>query len=385
MEPSAPKQYAKLRTDVIGSLLRPGYLKDARIVFDEGRMSNDELRLIEDRAVREAVLLQERTGMPVVTDGEYRRLNFEESFGASVSGFDRGPADTRFYQQRAKDARPLQREAIPQARRTLVDRLQLVRNLPLEEFLFVSRVATRPAKISLINADHYRQRFDEGRPSSAYPSIDDFLADVVRLSREILSSLVHAGCRYIQIDAPRYAAYVDSGSIQSMRQKGKDPAEELRRSIQTDNEVVRGFDDVTFGIHVCRGNRNSMWLREGSYDAIAEKLFNDLVHDRFLLEYDSPRAGSFAPLRFVPKGKTVVLGLISTKTPELEKVDELKRRIDEASRYVSLDQLALSPQCGFSTNVGGNLISEDDQKRKLEIVVETAQQVWGASAAPNGA
>jgi 5-methyltetrahydropteroyltriglutamate--homocysteine methyltransferase len=377
MERSSTKQLAKIRTDVVGSLLRPGHLKEARARFDDGNMSAEELRLIEDQAVRDAVLLQEQAGVEVVTDGEYRRLNFEESFGASVSGFDRGRVDTRFYEQRAKEARPLEREEIPEARRPVVDRLRLVRNLPLQEFLFVSRAAKKPAKVALINADHYRQRFDEHHPTSAYSSEEDFLADLVRVEREILSSLVDAGCRYIQIDAPRYSAYVDPRSVQSMHQRGKDPVAELTRSIQADNEVVRGFDGVTFGIHVCRGNRNSMWLREGSYDAIAEKLFNELIHDRFLLEYDSPRAGSFEPLRFVPQGKLVVLGLVSTKTPELEKTDELKRRIDVASRYVPLDQLAISPQCGFSTNVGGNLISEDDQKRKLAVVVETARQVWG--------
>jgi 5-methyltetrahydropteroyltriglutamate--homocysteine methyltransferase len=376
MERSSTKELAKIRTDVVGSLLRPGYLKQARARFDDGNMSAEELRLIEDRAVRDAVVLQEQAGVEVVTDGEYRRLNFEESFGASVSGFDRGHVDTRFYEQRAKEARPLEREEIAEARRPVVDRLRLVRNLPLQEFMFVSRAAKRPAKVALINADHYRQRFDDHHPTSAYSSEEDFLADVVRIEREIVSSVVAAGCRYIQIDAPRYSAYVDPRSVQSMRQRGKDPVAELSRSIQADNEVVRGFDGVTFGLHVCRGNRNSMWLREGSYDAIAEKLFNELTYDRFLLEYDSPRAGSFEPLRFVPQGKLVVLGLVSTKTPELEQTDELKRRIDEASRYVPLDQLAISPQCGFSTNVGGNLISEDDQKRKLEVVVETARQVW---------
>ena len=149
------------------------------------------------------------------------------------------------------------------------------------------------------------------------------------------------------------------------------------RSLNADNEVLEGFSGVTFGIHLCRGNQRSMWHREGAYDAIAERLFNELNHDRFLLEYDSARAGTFAPLRFVPKGKVVVLGLVSTKVPKMETIDELKRRIDEAANYVSLGQLAISPQCGFASDVAGNLISEDDQKRKLEIVVETARQVWG--------
>ena len=183
----------------------------------------------------------------------------------------------------------------------------------------------------------------------------------------------------MQIDAPSYTAYVDAPSLQEMRDRGEDPVKNLARSIKADNEVLRLFDNVTFGIHLCRGNQRSMWHREGSYDEIAEKLFNELQHDRLLLEYDSPRAGTFEPLRFVPKGKVVVLGLVSTKVPELEKVDDLKRRIDEASKFIPLDQLAISPQCGFASDVVGNLISADDQKRKLEVVVETARQVWGTA------
>jgi len=162
-----------------------------------------------------------------------------------------------------------------------------------------------------------------------------------------------------------------------MRARGEDPAANFRRSLKADNDLIRGFGDVTFGIHLCRGNQRSMWHREGAYDAIAEMLFNELNHARFLLEYDSPRAGGFEPLRFVPKGKTVVLGLVSTKVAQLETIDDLKRRIDEASRYVALEQLALSPQCGFASEFVGNLVNEDDQKRKLELVVETARQVWG--------
>jgi 5-methyltetrahydropteroyltriglutamate--homocysteine methyltransferase len=212
-----------------------------------------------------------------------------------------------------------------------------------------------------------------------YWSTEDFVADVVRIEREIVRSLVEAGCRYVQIDAPSYTAYVDGPSLQEMRDRGEDPMKNLARSINADNEILRLFDNVTFGIHLCRGNQRSMWHREGSYDAIAEMLFTQLQHDRLLLEYDSPRAGTFEPLRFVPKGKTVVLGLVSTKVAELETVDDLKQRIDRASKYIPLEQLAISPQCGFASDVVGNLISEDDQKRKLELVVETARQVWGSN------
>jgi 5-methyltetrahydropteroyltriglutamate--homocysteine methyltransferase len=199
----------------------------------------------------------------------------------------------------------------------------------------------------------------------------------VRIERAIVGELAAAGCRYVQIDAPGYTAYVDPPSLEAMRQRGEDPMENFARSLKADREVLRGFEDVTFGIHLCRGNQRSMWHREGTYDAIAERLFTELSHDRFLLEYDSQRAGSFKPLRFVPKGKVIVLGLVSTKVAEIEKVDDLKRRIDEASKYVPLEQLAISPQCGFASDVVGNLINEDDQKRKLEVVVETARQVWG--------
>ena len=375
-----------IRSDVVGSLLRPARLKEARLGFDQGKIGADELRVAEDRAIREAVSLQEAVGLEVVTDGEYRRLNFQDSFAASVSGFDARRSDLRFIETLSEKGKPLQRwEAAYQVaegtailqRRPVKERLRLVHNLPLEEYLFASRAATMPVKVTLIGPDRISQRFDYQSSATVYRSIDDFVADVVRIEREIVRSLVEAGCRYVQIDAPGYTAYVDPPSLETMRRRGENPEENFRRSLRADNEVLQGFDGVTFGIHLCRGNQRSMWHREGSYDAIAERLFNELDHDRFLLEYDSPRAGTFTPLRFVPQGKVVVLGLVSTKVPELERVDDLKRRIEEASRYLSLEQLAVSPQCGFASDVVGNLLGEDDQKRKLEIVVETARQVWG--------
>ncbi|MGZ8445519.1 MAG: hypothetical protein ACXWXZ_19160, partial [Candidatus Binatia bacterium] len=256
-------------------------------------------------------------------------------------------------------------------------KLRLQRNLPLEEYMFVSSVAQRPAKVTLVGPDRISQRFDYQNSKSIYWSIEDFIADVARIEREMIRGLVDAGCRYVQIDAPSYTAYVDAPSLDEMKKRGEDPVKNLMRSVSADNEILRLFDDVTFGIHLCRGNQRSMWHREGSYDAIAEMLFTELHHDRLLLEYDSPRAGTFAPLRFVPKGKVVVLGLVSTKVPEIETVDDLKRRIDAAAKYLPLEQLAISPQCGFASDVVGNLVSEDDQKKKLEVVVETARQVWG--------
>jgi len=381
------KELAKIRNDVVGSLLRPPSLKEARMRYDEGKMTIEELREAEDREIRVAVRFQEDLGLAVITDGEYRRLNFQDSFGESVLGYDAGKASLKFYEQRVEGSNPLQRWEIPirgeekgtavSQRRPVVERLRLVRNMPLDEYRFVSRAAEQPAKVTLIGPDRISQRFDWQNSKTVYPNMDDFVADVVKIQREMIRGLVEAGCRYVQIDAPGYTAYVDPPSLQAMRDRGEDPKENFNRSLEADNQVLEGFDNATFGIHLCRGNQRSMWHREGSYDDIAERLLNELNHDRFLFEYDTPRAGGFEPLRFLPKGKVVVLGLVSTKVAQLEKIDDLKRRIDDASKYAPLEQLAISPQCGFSSDVVGNLISDDDQKRKLEIVVETARQVWG--------
>jgi 5-methyltetrahydropteroyltriglutamate--homocysteine methyltransferase len=381
------KELAKIRNDVVGSLLRPPALKEARTRYDDGKMTLEELREAEDREIRGAVRFQEDLGLAVVTDGEYRRLNFQDSFGESVSGYDAGKASLKFYEQRVEGSNPLQRWEIPirgeekgtavSQRRPVVERLRLVRNTPLEEYRFVSRAAEQPAKVTLIGPDRVSQRFDWQNSKTVYPNMDDFVADVVKIQREMIRGLVEAGCRYVQIDAPGYTAYVDPPSLQAMRDRGEDPKENFNRSLKADNQVLEGFDNTTFGIHLCRGNQRSMWHREGTYDDIAERLLNELKYDRFLFEYDTPRAGGFEPLRFLPKGKVVVLGLVTTKVAQLEKIDDLKRRIDDASKYAPLEQLAISPQCGFSSDVVGNLISDDDQKRKLEIVVETSRQVWG--------
>jgi 5-methyltetrahydropteroyltriglutamate--homocysteine methyltransferase len=376
-----------IRTDVVGSLLRPAALKAARARFDDGATSHEHFRAIEDEAVLEAVHLQEMVGLDVVTDGEMRRLNFQDSFGASVEGFDGTHSTLKIYEARVEGATPLQRWDIKELhdagtaishRRPAKARLRLGFNAPLLEYRFVHEWAKKPVKVSLIGPDRVSQRFDYQASTGVYKGMDDFLADVVAIEREIVESLVGDGCRYIHIDAPGFTAYVDPPSLDQMRARGEDPMANFARSLKAEAAVVKDLSDgVTSGIHLCRGNQRSMWHREGSYDAIAERLFNELPHDRFLLEYDSPRAGSFEPLRFVPKGKVVVLGLVSTKVPELETVEDLKRRIDAAAKVIPLEQLAISPQCGFASDVVGNLISEDDQQRKLERVVETARQVWG--------
>ena len=379
-------ELSNMRTDVVGSLLRPERLKRARRRFDAGETGAGELRAAEDECIREAVGMQEAAGLGVVTDGEFRRLNFQDSFGACVEGFRSVAPRMEILEDQARHGKALQRwdvhrdaaAGVPVWHRLpAAERLRLVRNLPLDEYRYVSTVAHAPAKVTLIGPDRISQRFDHEGSRDVYATPEEFLDDVVAIEQAMVASLVEAGCGYVQIDAPGYTAYVDEPSLEAMRQRGEDPDANLERSIAADNRLLEAFGGAVSGIHLCRGNQRSMWHREGSYDAVAERLFSGLKHRRLLLEYDSERAGGFEPLRFVPKGTVVVLGLVSTKTPELESVDHLKRRIDDAARFLPLEQLAVSPQCGFSSDVVGNLLTEGDQKRKLERVVETARQVWG--------
>jgi len=378
-------ELSRIRTDVVGSLLRPAAWKEARLSFEGGLIDARAFARVEERCIRRHVRLQESAGLDVVTDGELSRLNFQDSFGLSVSGFASAGENFGMHQSRVEGGKPLQRWEIPDLagpgtpvvhRRPAVARLKLERNVPLEEYRRVAPMASRPVKVSLIGPDRIAQRFAHEGSRRVYPTVEEFVADVVSIQRAMIAQLVDAGCRYVHIDAPGYTAYVDEPSLAAMRARGEDPMENFSRSLRADAKLVEGFRGVTFGIHLCRGNQRSMWHREGAYDAIAERLFTELPHQRFLLEYDSPRAGGFEPLRFVPKDKVVVLGLVSTKVPELESIDALRRRVDAAARYVPLDRLAISPQCGFASDVVGNLVSEDDQKRKLELVVEAARRIW---------
>ena len=373
----------RIRTDVVGSLLRPADWKAARLRFEQKQLTEAQFARIELDCVRRHIALQEAAGLDVVTDGEVSRLNFQDSFGLAVRGYETAQENVKTHEGRAAGGTPLARWDIPDLagpgtpvvhRRPVKEKLSLARNVPLEEYRRAAPLAKRPVKVSLIGPDRITQRYEH--TGNVYRTVDDFVADVVAIQRRMLKGLVDAGCRYVHIDEPGYTAYVDEPSLAAMRKRGEDPMENLSRSLRANAQLAQDWPGVTFGIHLCRGNQRSMWHREGAYDAIAERLFNELPHQRFLLEYDSPRAGSFAPLRFVPKGKVVVLGLVSTKVPQLENEDELRRRIDEAAKYIPLEQLAISPQCGFGSDVSGNLIGEDDQKRKLELVARVAKRVW---------
>ncbi|MGE5060116.1 MAG: hypothetical protein ACM3N3_12835 [Betaproteobacteria bacterium] len=385
---------SKLRIDHIGSLVRPTKLKTAFARHDRKEAAYEELKQAQDDAIREVIQKQEEHGLPVVTDGEFRRHNFQESFSQCVSGFDVPKDVARYYEKRNVNENTLERaeqdfdEAGPAivTRRGTVERLKLVRNLPLEEFHFTQSIAAAPVKVTVLGPDRIAQRFKWETSLSVYRGLDDFVDHVVQIERQIIAELVNAGCKYIQIDAPGYTAYVDKISLERMRSRGEDPERNFQRSIEADNALIEGFSGVTFGIHICRGNARTIdpttgklvpqWHREGSYEAIAEKLFNTLRHQRILLEYDSERAGGFEPLRLVPKDKIIVLGLVSTKNSDMESFDELKRRIDQASKFLPLDQLALSPQCGFG-GIDSKVLSEDEMWKKLATIVETAEQMWG--------
>lgn len=383
----------KIRIDHIGSLVRPAKLKEVFACYDRGQASRDELAKAQDESIRGVIQKQEAHGLPVVTDGEFRRHSFQESFSECVSGFDVPTSISLYYEKRDLNENPFERaeqdfnEAGPAivTRRGAVERLKLIRNLPLEEYRYAQGVATVPAKVTVLGPDRIAQRFKWEASEDVYKDLDDFVDHVVAIERQIIVELVKAGCKYIQIDAPGYTAYVDKVSLDRMRSRGEDPERNFRRSIDADNALIEGFPDVTFGIHICRGNARTIdpetgklvpqWHREGSYDAIAERLFNSLKHQRLLLEYDSERAGSFEPLRLVPRDKIVVLGLVSTKSSDMETVDDLKRRIDGAAKYLPLEQLALSPQCGFG-GLDSKVLAEDEMWQKLERVVETATEVW---------
>jgi len=348
-----------LRVDQVGSLLRPPELIEVFKLYARGEASDEQLRRAQDQSIRQLVAKQESRGFPILTDGEHRRRNFQDSFGASVAGF----ADSLLA---VRDRQPT------------MERLRLVNNRPLEEFRFIHSIATKPVKVTLIGPDRISQRFDWENSRAVYSTIDDFVTDVVAIERCIVSELVAEGCRYVQMDAPGYTAYLDPVTTAPMIGRGEDPVKNIARSLKADNAVIEGFPGVTFGIHLCRGGKPGAHRRSGSYEAIAEQVFNTLHHHRFLLEFDTDRAGGFEPLRFVPKGKMVVLGLLSTKEGKLESKDQLKSRIDEASKYLPLEQLALSPACGFGGGpTSGRRMDEEQQWAKLELVQGVAADVWG--------
>ena len=365
------------RADVIGSLLRPAGLIAAQKDLAAGRITAAELNAAEDRAVIGAVRLQEEAGLAVVTDGEMRRLSFQSQMTQAVDGFGAWDLDAFLWGDWHGDPGVGDRRSERPSGLGVVARLKRRRFLSVDEFTFLKAHTASIAKITLPSPGLFVNFWSPQRSLDAYPTLDGFLADVVAILRDEVAELVRHGARYIQIDAPHYALLLDAATRGFYESRGWSTAEWLDRGIELDNAVIGGFSGVTFGFHLCRGNQASRWLAAGGYDAIAGPIFRRIRADRLLLEYDDSRAGSFAPLAAVPDDKTVVLGLVSTKRPALESPDALARRIHEAARYVALERLALSPQCGFATSVMGNALSAAEQKRKLVLVCETARLVWG--------
>jgi 5-methyltetrahydropteroyltriglutamate--homocysteine methyltransferase len=361
------------RSDVVGSLLRPEYLKDARERHDAGAMSDVEFKQVEDRAVDEAIALQSRAGLDVITDGEMRRWAFFGHLADSVEGFDKvGGWAIPF--------RDEQGNTLVQKRPVAVGRLRRLRHLCAEEFVYMRSRSERPAKVTILSAQQSAAYYDKDKSAAAYPTIDSYLADVVGILREEVEELIRLGCTYIQVDAPQYAALLDPEIREGYRQRGNDPDRLLDRCIELDNTVIGNHPGVTFGIHICRGNNQSKFYASGDYAPIAA-VFKRTRFQRFLLEFDDARSGGFEPLRHVPDDRIVVLGLVTTKNAALESSDLLKQRIREATAFVPLERLALSPQCGFASTIEGNLLSHADQEAKLRRIAETARDVWAGVAA----
>jgi len=357
------------RAEVVGSLLRPPSLKEARQRVASGDLTTAEFKAIEDRAVDEAIALQEGAGIDAITDGELRRYAFYGHLAESFEGFDLEGGWAIPFVDETGDRLVFKRPVV-------VERLRWKRSMCSEEWVFLRAHASKPVKVTLVSAQQAAAYYDPAKSSSAYSTRDAYLADVVDFTRQEIAELARLGCTYVQIDAPQYAALLDPEMREGYRWRGSDPDTLLDRCIELDNAMIAGHPGVTFAVHVCRGNNQSKYYASGDYEPIS-RVFAKTNFRRFLLEYDDARSGGFEPLRHVPDDRVVVLGLVTTKKPRLEPEEELLRRIDEAARYVPLERLALSPQCGFASTMEGNKISPDDQRRKLELVGRVARRMWG--------
>jgi methionine synthase II (cobalamin-independent) len=371
---------AHYRADHVGSFLRNPELLEARRTASSDPA---RLRAIEDKNILRVLAKQKELGFEICTDGELRRRNFMSDFTDAVEGFDFSGAVGREWQSSRADS-----TQVSSVTGIVTAKLRAIHPLTGHELPFMKKHAPGVIKMTLPSATQFPAiSFRPGITDRVYPTHSALLWDIVEIMKAELARLSAEGVQYIQIDAPRYSYFMDPKWRDWIRTEMKvEPDALLDESIRADNACFAAArrPGVTLAIHLCRGNNRSHWYAEGGYDAIAEKLFTSLEVDRFLLEYDDQRSGTFEPLRFIPKGKTVVLGLISSKRPQLEDGAELARRIREASRYVPLDCLALSPQCGFASTAEGNLLTEDEQWAKLKLVVDTVRKVWVEEAASAG-
>ena len=365
---------AKYRADHVGSLLRPQELLQART---SDRSDRKQLHALEDKHIQQVLQRQKDLGLKIFTDGELRRHNFMSDFNDAVEGLDESDNLLRSWKAGA-GATSSQPSRVPGI---VVGKIKQTRRLTQHELAFIKQHRPGDIKITLPTANQFPAiYYKRGLSDKVYPSHSAFLWDIVPIIKGEIQALVNEDVQYVQIDAPRYSYYIDPKWRNYVKiELGLEPDAALDEAIRADNACLEGAKraGIILAIHLCRGNNRSQWYAEGGYDAIAEKLFAELQVDAFLLEYESERAGTFEPLRYVPRGKTVVLGLVSSKLPQLESKDDLKRRIDEASKYVPLENLALSPQCGFASTMEGNLLTEEEQWQKLKLIVDTAKEVWG--------
>jgi len=354
------------RADHVGSLLRPRSLLDFRERAANGEFAPDELRAIEDQCIADVVKLQEEIGLRGVTDGEFRRESFHGDFISKVHGVEfklvpntgGGGPFVAFTSEKLR---------WPDG------------GIEVENFRYLDSVTSQTAKVTIPSPTmtHFRggrEAIDE----DAYPDLEEFFADLTKVYRQEIQALGNAGCCYLQLDDTNLAYLCDEAQRVKAAERGEDVDQLPHDYARLINASIAGrSNDMAVCVHLCRGNARSRWFAEGGYEPVADVIFNEMDVDGFFLEYDDERSGGFEPLRFVPKGKFIVLGLLTSKRGELESKDEIRSRIDEAAQYLELEQLCLSPQCGFASAVGGNLLSEDDEKRKLELVVEIAEEVWG--------
>jgi 5-methyltetrahydropteroyltriglutamate--homocysteine methyltransferase len=362
------------RADHVGSLLRPKELHEARAKAARGETDRAALRAVEDKCIREVVALQESAGLQAITDGEFRRdwwhIDFIHGFDGVELSTGNAYGDAKF---KDTDEQPPFMLVKGKIRRTQPSML--------EHFKFLKSVTKRTPKFTMPSPAMLHARGDRASMKQTYPDMNEFWADLTKAYREEIADLYKAGCRYLQMDDTTIAMWGDPKVQEQFTKLGDDPKKDAAIYADAVNAAIRDVpDDMTVCIHTCRGNFKSTWLASGAYaDFVAERVFTGLDVDGFFLEYDTERAGGFEPLRFVPKGKRVVLGLVSSKVPQLEKKDDLKRRIDAAAKFVPLENLCLSPQCGFSSTHHGNKLSVDDERRKLELVVSLAHEVWGSA------
>ena len=357
------------RAEHVGSLLRP----PALLALRHADHTDEELRAAEDAAILDAIAFQEGVGLQSITDGEFRREKYFTHFAQAVDGFGRAEGTVTFHDE---SGRPMVYETD-----VIAGKLRRARGIATGEYAFVHEHTSRTPKVTLPSPpDQHHFRFKPGLSDVAYPDLEELFADLAEIYREELSELAALGATYVQLDDVAFALMCDPEHRAEVQAGGADPDALVARYVQLTNDALAGRPDtLTVGMHLCRGNNQGKWLGEGGYEPIAEQVFGGLEIDAFFLEYDSERAGGFEPLRHLAPRATAVLGLVSTKTPELESKDDVLRRLDEASQIVPPERLAVSPQCGFASVEEGNPVSPDDQRRKLELVVDVAETAW-----PNG-